>query len=326
MKLEAETRLMLMEAADVTYEQYATVVEALARDPHELQAFEFKVPGALKKLWSELKEVGALLAESAHIGWDSIVQAFKEKSVFRLLKGVGFSIAKLLKAVKKAMALPATALFSAFDDLIETFGSSKLMQHLDVHERVKKLDEVIHRHPVLTKVTGLAVAGFLVWGFLHASSTGDADYDLGIVDAVINCVKGDYSLADMFASKQGLKDISVLLFGLASGGLGITAYGASHVEGLLHFLGSHSGDAASLMVALFYAAAKKLHLKINYEHMPQPLHGALVIDPKEPHGRTHKWFHSLPAEDRKAYMKKYPGTKFGREHKLILPRHQGAHK
>jgi hypothetical protein len=320
MKLEAHNRLLLAEAAEVTYEQYATVVSSLARNPYQIEAFDFKVPGALKKLWSELKEVGTLLKESANIGWDAIVSAFKEKSVFTLLKGVGFSIAKLLKAVKKATAIPANTLFAALDDMIEVFGSSKLLQHLDVHERVAKLDELIHRHPVLTKLTGVAVAGFVIWQFLHMSNTGNTEYDLELVDTVISCIHGDWSLADMFASKQGLKDISVLLFGIASGGLGLTSYGASRVESLLHFLGSHSGDAASIMIALFYAAAKKLKLKINYDHMPQPLHAALKIEPKDPHGRTSRWFHSLSGPERKAYVKRYPGTRFAREHNLILPK------
>lgn len=320
MKLQARSRLLATEAEEVTYEQYAAVVEAAMRDPRQVVAFDFQIPGALKKLWSELKEVGKLLAESADIGFDAIVQAFKEKSVFRLLKGVGFSLSKLMTAVRRAMALPAAAIFQAFDDLVDTFGSSALLQKLDVHDRVKKLDEVIHRHPILAKVTGLAVAGFLVWAFLHGSTVGDVDYDLGIVDAVISCVKGDFDLADMFASKKGLRDISVLLFGLASGGIGITAYGASHVEPMLKFLGTHAGHASSLMIALFYAAAKKIGLHINYSEMPKPMTAALVTDPKAPHGRSHKWFHGLPYKERKDYIKRYPGTKFGSEHKLVMPK------
>lgn len=319
MKLEARNRLLLVEASDVSYEQYAAVVSSLAADPHKIQAFDFKVPGALKKLWSELKAVGELLKESAGIGWDAIVQAFKEKSVFKLLKGLGFSVAKLLKAVKKAVAIPAATLFQALDDLVETFGSSKLLQHLDVHERVAKLDQLIHRHPVLTKLTGLAVAGFVIWMFLHSSSTGDSDYDLTLVDTVLSCIHGDYSLADMFASKQGLKDISVLLFGLASGGLGVTAYGASKIEPALKFLGSHSGDAASIMIALFYAAAKKLNLKINYAEVPHALNAALRTDGDPTRGRTSKWFHSLSGPEREAYVKRYPGTRFAKKSKLVLP-------
>jgi len=320
MQLQARMRLLATEAEDVTYEQYAAVVASLAHDPHKLQAFDFQVPGALKKLWSELKEVGQLLKDSAGIGWDAIVQAFKEKSVFTLLKGVGFSLSKLMTAVRKAMALPAAAVFQAFDDLVDTFGSAQMLQKLDVHERIKKLDEVIHRHPVLTKVTGIAVAGFLVWAFLHGSTVGDMDYDLGVVEAVISCIKGDFDLADMFASKKGLRDISVLLFGLATGGIGITAYGASHVEPMLKFLGSHAGQASSMMIALFYAAAKKLGLHIDYSGMPRPMTASLVTDPKAPHGRSHKWFHALPYKERKAYIKRYPGTKFGSEHSIILPK------
>lgn len=319
MKLEARARLLQLEASEVSYEQYSRVIASISSDPHKIQAFDFHVPSALKKLWSDLKAVGQLLAEAGSIGWESVVKAFQERSVFRLLKGVGFSLAKLLKAVKKAASIPAQALFAAFDDLADTFGSSALMQKLDPHARVAKLDEVIHRHPVLTKLTGVAVAGFLIWSFLNSSSTGDADYDLDIVEAVLASLKGDYSLADMFASKQGLKDMSILLFGLATGGLGVTAYGAGRVAKLLHSLGSHSGDASNLLVALFYSAAKKLHMKIDYSAEPPELKATLIADPEDKAGRTQRWYNQLTGPEREAYRRKWPGTKFHDKTKLIIP-------
>jgi len=317
MRLQASARL-LAEEADVSYEDYVKVVASLARPDNQLVAFDFKVPGALKKLWSELKEIGQELTESAGIGWDAIVKAFQEKSVFTLLKGLGFSVKKLLKAVSKASAIPAHALFIALDELIEAFGDSETLKRLNVHERVERLDEVIKRHPVLSKLTGVAVAGFLIWQYLHTSNTGDVHYDLSLVDTILNCIKGDYSLADMFASKQGLKDISVLLFGLASGGMGLTSYGASHVEHALTFLGKHAGTAASILLALFYAGAKKLGMHIDYSH--EPVHAGLSVEQGDPAGRTQRWFNQLSGPEREKYRKKYPGTKFNDKTKLILPK------
>lgn len=320
MQLNAKARLLSQGGDAISYEQYARVVAMLDHDPRQVHAFDLKVPGALKKLWSELKAVASLLKESADIAVEAVIKAFQEKSVFRLLKGVGFSLSKLLKAVKVAAAIPAQTLFAAIDDLIDAFGSSASLQKLNVHERVAKLDAIIHRHPVLTKLTGVAVAGFLVWAYLHASSTGHADYDLGIVEAVINCVHGDYSLADMFASKQGIKDISVLLFGLATGGAGITSYGAGRIESLLHFLGKHSGEVASLLIALFYTGARKLGLHIDYSHEPQELKSALVHEPADKAGRTQRWYNRLTGPERDAYRAKFPGTRFHDKTSIILPK------
>ena len=101
MKIEAVTRLQSDAIRNITYEQYAQVVASL--DPNYVAAFE--LPNFLKGLWTDLKEVGTLLKESAEVGWEHIIKAFKEKSVFTLMKGVGFSVAKLLKAVKAAAAI-----------------------------------------------------------------------------------------------------------------------------------------------------------------------------------------------------------------------------
>jgi len=317
MKLDARARLSAQEAESVSYEQWRLLVAGL--DPSKVQAFDFKLPSGLKKLWSELKEVANELKDAAGIGLDAVIKAFQERSVFTLLKGLGFSLKKLLKAVIKASALPAHTVFAAFDALIEAFGDSALLQRMDVHERVAKLDAVIKRHPILTKVTGAAVAGFLIWQYLHTSNTGDVHYDLSLVDTILNCIRGDYSLADMFASKQGLRDISVLLFGLTTGGMGLTSYGASHVESVLKFLGQHSSQGAAILIALFYAAARKIGLHIDYSHEPAAMRAALTTEPPPRAGRTHGWFHRLTPAERQAYVKKFPGTKFHQKTIIIPP-------
>lgn len=316
MDLNASTRLMVSGTCSVTYEQYAKIVSSLTNDPCQIKAFEFKIPNALKKLWSELKEVGNLLNEAAGISWEMLVKAFQEKSVFTLLKGVGFSVKKLLAVLNKAAAIPATTLFQAIDDLADTFGSSKAIQALNIHEKVKKVDELVHEHPVLNKLTGTACAGFLIWSYLHSSSVGDMDYDLDLVGSIVSCTHGNYSLADMFASKQGLKDLSVLLFGLSTGGLGITMYGAGQVARGLKFLGAHSGDGASILIALFYAAAKKIGLHLDYSD--EPIYGSLVDQNSKP-GRNQDWFNRLDPITKERYRRKYPGTKFYKTQKLVSP-------
>lgn len=262
--------------ANISYATYCQVIASL--DPNRVVAFDFKIPTFLKGLWSDLKSIGELLKESAGIGWDAIVAAFKEKSIFALLKGVGFSLGKLLKAVHQASSILSNAIFNALKDLKEVFGSLEAIKKLKVKERLAKLDALTKKHPVLAKLTGVAVAGFLVWMFIHAAFTGHAVRDLELVHAIIDCLKGSYDLVDLFTSDNGLYALSVLLLGLS--GVGIPALTGSAVSSIsqgLAFLGSNADAVSGLLLALFYAAAKTLKLKINFSKAPKALSAKRII-------------------------------------------------
>jgi len=307
MKLAAKNRLELSSTQNITYEEYARVVASI--NPAYVVAFDFKVPSALKGLWNDLKDIGNLLKESGEVGWEHIVQAFKEKSVFTLLKGVGFSLAKLLKAVKAAAGLPGNALFRALQDLTELIGSSKAFKALKVSERLELLDKVLKKHPVLTKLTGLALAGLLIWMWLHASFTGHVDRDLDLVDAVVDCIRGNFDLKELFTSPDGINSLACLLFGIATGGAGLTSYGFGKVESALSWLGDNSGTVFNLALALFYAGAKKARLHFELKQLPKELHSA----------RSQDWYSRLHPKDRASYRKKYPGTQFHNSERLIPP-------
>jgi len=286
----------------VDYETYAKVVASL--DPQRVVAFDFPLPSFLKKLKSDLQEVGQLLKDTAKVGWSEVVKAFQDKSVFHLLKAVGFSVVKLAKAVQAAAALPINTIFNALEDLASTFGSAEALKKMQVKERIAKLDAGIHRHPILAKLTGVAVAGLLVFMFFRASASGDVKRDFDIADAIVDSLKGHFDLAELLASKDGVRDIALLLFGVASGGLGITAYGIPKAAAFFKFLGSHGETAINILVALFYSAAKRVGLKVS---MPEQLHA----------NRTQDWFHRLRHEDKVKYKKKWPGTKFVHKQPLV---------
>jgi len=73
-------------------------------------------------------------------------------------------------------------------------------------------------------------------------------------------------------------------------------------------------------LALFYAAAKKLGLQIDYSHEPHEMKAGLVSEPRDKAGRTERWYQSLTGPERDAYRKKWPGTKFHDKTQLVLPK------
>lgn len=307
MKIEAVTRLQSQAVLDITYEDYKKVVAAL--DPSYVAAFSFTVPSALKGLWTDLKEIGTLLKESAEVGWEHIVQAFKEKSVFTLLKGVGFSVAKLLKAVKVAASLLSNAVYRSLEDLRSVLVDNHTFQKMKIGERLEALDHILKSHPVLSKLSGLAVAGLLIWIWLHSSFLGHVDRDLDLVDTIVACLHGNFDLKELFTSPDGVHALACLLFGVATGGAGLTTYGFNHAEKFLSWIGSHSGNAFNLLLALFYAATKKLKMHIELTHVPKELHSS----------RSQDWYSKLHPEKKRKYKAKYPGTKFHSPERLIAP-------
>jgi len=300
MKLEATTRLQLDAASAITYEDYAQVVASLA--PGYVVAFTF--PSVLRGLKDDLQHVADMLRETANVGLDAVLKAFKEKSVFTLLKGVGFSLIKLLKAVKLASSVFSNALYHALEDLREMVGNSAAFKSLRIPERLEVLDRLLKKYPVIAKLSGIVVAGLLMWMWLHASFLGHDQRDLDLVDSVIACVRGNFDLKELFTSPAGVHGLACLAFGLATGGAGITAYGFDKVSTALTWV---SGDVYNLLLALFYAAAKHIHMSV----------GAL---PSQLRAYRHQdWYHRLPDKDKARYRKKFPGTRFHNKDRLIAP-------
>ena len=300
MQINAHARLRQQEVEAISYEQYAQVIASL--DTSKLQAFSFTLPSILRTLKGEISKVVEHL-KGVGVGVADIVKAFQEKSVFKLLKGVGFTLGKLLKAVKTAMAIPSRSLFAALSDLAAEFKNTKFMKALKPAERIAKLEGLIKKHPILTKVTGVAVAGLLIVMYVKSSCTGDIDWDLSLVDDVLAALHGNFSLVDMFTSNEGLYAIAAVIFGVATG-MSVLDYGASTVTAIAKFIDE---DTYGLLLALFYAGARKL--KKHYDGMPKQLKAH----------RTQDWLHGLSHEERMAYLKKYPGSKFKDKTKLIHP-------
>ena len=140
-----------------------------------------------------------------------IYQAFKEKSVFEILKAVGFKIEKLFKAVLKFTNLIRQGLTKVFEE-IHKLGIIQLLQ-----KGVMKVDDFLNRYPLLKKVVGPALVGLLLFMWLNMTFIGDLDYDFNF-DDIVGALNGNFTLVDLFISPKGLMLITLFLTGLLSGG------------------------------------------------------------------------------------------------------------
>lgn len=278
MQTDAATRIRLQAAQAITYEQYASVVDAAFVPDGRLQAFS--IPSILKGLWGDLKAVGNHLKEAGEVGFEHIVQAFKEKSVFALLRGAGFSVKKLLQAIHAALKIPSNAVSAFLHEVVKDFGSIEAVKKLDVKARLAKLEDLLKRHKVIAHISGVALAGFLIWMFVHSSFVGHPANDLSLVDAILDCIKGNFDLNALFTSPAGLHALGCLAFGVATGGAGLLDYGFAHMEAALSWLGNYAGDVYNLLLALFYKGACKTHEHFNLtKALPPALHAMLLTAP-----------------------------------------------
>lgn len=259
MRLEATTRLRATD--EVTYADYRTMLASL--DPAVVTAFEFTLPGPLRKLKDEISQLCTYLKESRDLAIGSVLKAFKERSVFALLRGLGFSLMKLTKALLMAMRLPSAALFAALDALTDAIGDTKLFKALAVTERLARLEAVIRKHPILSRVTGLVIAALIFIIYIEAPFIGDTAFDFDLVDSMLAALKGNYSLTTMFTSPDAMHTLLVLLVGAATGGVSLLDYGAGYMARSLKFLGAHSEDVSAVLLAIFYAGAKRVRMRVR---------------------------------------------------------------
>ena len=81
---------------------------------------------------------------------------------------------------------------------------------------LEKLDAFLQKHPKLARASGLAVAGILIFIWLNMSFTGKLDADFDLTD-MVKALQGNYSIADIFAGKEGYHLLMLFASGVFMG-------------------------------------------------------------------------------------------------------------
>jgi hypothetical protein len=229
-------RFQIASHEDVTYEVYCSVLDNMSRPDNQQIAFDFSLPVGLLKAFGDLKAHLTEIANEFKVGFAEVIKAFKQKDVFALLKGLGFNIKGLWKAIHTFTALVPKGLFKIFDSLIKSGAIDKLKAG------TIKIDDLLHAHPLLTRLGGLAIAGLLVWIWLSMSFTGNPQFDLNL-GTIIDAFHGNFNLTDLFLSPDGLTMLTLLGTGMFTS-IGVAWLGA---------------NLANLLLAFIFTGAHKLH-------------------------------------------------------------------
>lgn len=177
--------------------------------------------GEWMRVFNSLKMGMGKIAQDYKLNSSELISAFKQKSIFSILKAFKFNITLAFRAVGEASKAIRGGLGAVFKELYETKAVQKL------RTGAIKVDSILNKYPKLKKIGGLVVAGLLLYMWLNMTFIGDLDYDFNFTN-VVNSLRGSYSITDLFVSADGLMLIALFgsgtAFGLSMPWLGAKSY------------------------------------------------------------------------------------------------------
>jgi len=232
----------------VTYEMYCEALELVMSNKLSEEFFlknitegfwdqikKVRLSRELIRVFSELKSSLISISKEFKINTITIVTAFKQKDVFGVLKAFAFNIKLIFKALNELSGFVRKGLFEIFREIF------RLKIFEGVRRGAIKVDAVLNRYPLLKKITGIVLAGLILYMWINMTFIGDLDYDFNFATIVL-AIRGVFTIEDLFVSPEGL--------------MLVTLFGVGFVTGLsIPWLGK---SVYNLGVALFYTAYAKV--------------------------------------------------------------------
>jgi hypothetical protein len=194
----------------VIYESY-TLEESFMSDFKDAAAHvAHQASQLVSRIVSDAKDAFPKIMKATGIALSDLITAFKDPSIFKLLKAFGFSIGKILKVLLSFSGAIRDGLLKIFAEIEKTGAIQK------IKSRLKTVDELLKEHPHWKAIGGVVVAGALVYIWLNMTFIGDLHFDFDWSN-IVGALHGDYSLADLFASSSGLMMLTLLVTNLTLG-------------------------------------------------------------------------------------------------------------
>jgi hypothetical protein len=225
---------IIEEYSFVTYEIYCEAIDGVFDDTLTESVFDkyiqegvfdylqkMKITSGLVRVFRDLRSGLEKVGRDFKIGIPDLVDAIKQRDVFMLFKAFGFNIRLMFRAVGEFTKAVRGGLLEIF----RAMHRQKIFAKL--RSGAIKIDEVIQKYPKLAKVTGIVVAGLLLFMWVNMTFIGDLDYDFNFSD-LVDALRGNFSIADLFLSPEGLMLITLfgtgVVFGLSVPWLGKSLY------------------------------------------------------------------------------------------------------
>lgn len=198
---------------------------------------EFTIPSGLK---SKIDFITTLAKETGNKIID-IMKIFMNKTVFNFFNNnkIGWSIKKVYELIKKGYDY----YHMFYKEISKYIHDMKITKW--TKEQVEKLDVWLQENPRLKHIIGIGVGALLLFIWFNMSFKGGFDdIDLSII---LEAIKGNYNLSDIFLSPQGIEMLGLFLTNQLTG-LSLVYTGSSLVD---------------FSIALIYTLGKQINLHLR---------------------------------------------------------------
>jgi len=180
-----------------SYEKTGILNESL------LSSLSAKLSSGIEFIKEFAKALGADLLD--------ILKLFKEKVLFTFFSKIKWSISELVNLVKKGYKL-----WKDLHNIIaEYISQNKIVKW--TNDKLSDLDAFLEKHPLIKKAGSLVVVGFLIYQWTSMISfTSDIEFDFD-QSVLFEAIKGNFSLADLFATPDGIKMLLFIATGVLTG-------------------------------------------------------------------------------------------------------------
>lgn len=195
----------------LSYDDYVSYIEPTNEG---IKDFASGVSAHLKNIVNAIKDEFYKFHDKLSISKDEMKSVFSEmvksRTFFSFLKAFGFSVRKIIQTIEQATSMIVNDLLHIFKEISE----SKIVQK--INSGLLTVDDLIEKYPILNRITGFAVIGILLVGWINMTFVGNAKYDFNWSN-MIQAAKGNQSLADVLVSSNGLMFLSLVMLGVTTG-------------------------------------------------------------------------------------------------------------
>ncbi len=175
----------------------------------------------LLKVFRDLKSGLEKIGRDFKLNLNDLFQSIKNREVYNVLRSFGFNFKLIYRSINELTKFLRGGLLEIFREMTRHKTFQK------IRSGVIKVDQVLDKYPLLKKITGIAVAGILLYIWFNMTFIGDLDYDFNFTDTIA-ALSGTFSLTNLFMSPEGLMLLTLFgsgfAFGLSFPWLGKSAY------------------------------------------------------------------------------------------------------
>lgn len=198
---------------------------------------EWKLPSFIRDKVEFVKEL------ALRTGYDikDLFKMFLEKHVFQFFSMIRWNFEYLFKLMKDGYHAYKDFM-QAVHDFIDKQGIVQWTK-----EHLLELDDWLKKHPKTRRISGVLLAGLLVYMWMTMSFIGNPSYDFDI-SMIIDTLRGHMHIADVFGGATGTVFLSLFMSGLI-------------FDLTFPWPGS---NIVKFMIAVLVTLAKKLRLHLHH--------------------------------------------------------------